>query len=100
MELYLKLNADKLKPFTIKLIKRDVKNPGGADAKIAVQELLEMLKSGDGFGQQRRANIRHMLLHHDWRFRIRQLCEIFALEVPPSLTEDLDRVRSLADTFE
>ena len=40
MELYLKLNADKVKPYTIKLIKRDVKNPGGADAKVAVQELL------------------------------------------------------------
>ena len=40
MELYLKLNADKMKPYTIKLIKRDVKNPAGADAKIAVQELL------------------------------------------------------------
>ena len=40
MELYLKLNADKVKPYAIKLIKRDVKNPGGADAKDAVQELL------------------------------------------------------------
>jgi branched-chain amino acid transport system substrate-binding protein len=40
MEQYLKLNPDKLKPYTIKLIKRDVKNPAGADAKIAVQELL------------------------------------------------------------
>ena len=40
MELYLKLNADKVKPYTITLIKRDVKNPGGADAKTAVQELL------------------------------------------------------------
>jgi branched-chain amino acid transport system substrate-binding protein len=40
MELYIKLNADKIKPYTIKLIKRDVKNPGGADAKVAVQELL------------------------------------------------------------
>src|SRR5262245_9648914 len=40
IELYLKLNADKVKPYTIKLIKRDVKNPGGADAKLAVQELL------------------------------------------------------------
>ena len=40
MELYLKLNADKVKPYTIKLIKRDVKNPGGADAKVVVQELL------------------------------------------------------------
>jgi branched-chain amino acid transport system substrate-binding protein len=40
MEQYLKLNADAVKPYTLKLIKRDVKNPGGADAKIAVQELL------------------------------------------------------------
>src|SRR5712691_2027810 len=40
MELYLKLNPDAVKPYSLKLIKRDVKNPGGADAKIAVQELL------------------------------------------------------------
>ncbi len=40
MELYLKLNADQVKPYTIKLIKRDSKAPNGADAKIAVQELL------------------------------------------------------------
>src|SRR5438046_9954594 len=40
LELYLKLNADKVKPYKITLIKRDVKNPAGADAKIAVQELL------------------------------------------------------------
>ena len=40
MELYLKINADKVKPYKITLIKRDVKNPAGADAKIQVQELL------------------------------------------------------------
>jgi branched-chain amino acid transport system substrate-binding protein len=40
MDLYLKLNADKVKPYKITLIKRDTKNPGGADAKVAVQELL------------------------------------------------------------
>ena len=40
MEQYLKLNADKLKPYKIRLIKRDAKNPGGADARTAVQELL------------------------------------------------------------
>jgi branched-chain amino acid transport system substrate-binding protein len=40
MELYLKLNADQVKPYTIKLIKRDSKAPDGAAAKIAVQELL------------------------------------------------------------
>jgi branched-chain amino acid transport system substrate-binding protein len=41
LELYLKLNADKVKPHTIKLIKRDAKDlGGGASARIAVQELL------------------------------------------------------------
>jgi branched-chain amino acid transport system substrate-binding protein len=40
MELYLKLNPDKVKPYAIKLIKRDEKDPGGANTRIAVQELL------------------------------------------------------------
>src|SRR5216110_3493130 len=40
MELYLKLNPDKVKPYKFTLIRRDVKDPGGANAKIAVQELL------------------------------------------------------------
>ncbi len=40
MEMYLKLHAKDVKPYTIKLIKRDAKNPAGADAKLAVQELL------------------------------------------------------------
>jgi branched-chain amino acid transport system substrate-binding protein len=40
MEMYLKLNASKVKPYKIKLIKRDAKNPAGADAKVAAQELL------------------------------------------------------------
>ena len=40
MEQYLKLNADATKPYKFTLIKRDDKNPSGADSKIAVQELL------------------------------------------------------------
>ena len=40
LELYLKLNADKVKPYTIKLVKRDVKDARGANARIAAQELL------------------------------------------------------------
>jgi len=40
LELYLKLNADQVKPYTITLIKRDSKAPDGAAAKVAVQELL------------------------------------------------------------
>src|SRR6516165_11008000 len=44
MELYLKLNPDQVKPYTITIIKRDSKAPSGADAKIAVQELLTQEK--------------------------------------------------------
>jgi len=40
MEQYLKLNADQVKPYKITLIKRDSKAPNGAEAKVAVQELL------------------------------------------------------------
>src|ERR1700684_2238612 len=40
MELYLKLNADQVKPYTITFVKRDSKAPNGAEAKVAVQELL------------------------------------------------------------
>ena len=40
LELYLKLNADKIKPYKITLIKRDTKDPAGANAKLALQELL------------------------------------------------------------
>ena len=40
LELYLKLNADQVKPYKITLIKRDSKAPDGVGAKVAVQELL------------------------------------------------------------
>ena len=70
------------------------------DPVIAVQELLEMIRGSDGFSEQRRSNIRHMLLHHDWRLAILRLCKLFSLEIPPLLTEDLDRLKSLASTFE
>jgi branched-chain amino acid transport system substrate-binding protein len=44
MEQYLKLNPDQVKPYTFTLIKRDDKNPSGADSKIATQELLTQEK--------------------------------------------------------
>ncbi len=40
MELYLKLNADKVAPYKVRLIKRDAKNPAGNDSRVATQELL------------------------------------------------------------
>jgi branched-chain amino acid transport system substrate-binding protein len=44
IELYLKLHAAEIKPYKIVLIKRDSKNPAGATAKAAVQELLTQEK--------------------------------------------------------
>jgi branched-chain amino acid transport system substrate-binding protein len=40
MEQYLKLNASAIRPYKITLVKRDVKDPGGANARTVVQELL------------------------------------------------------------
>jgi branched-chain amino acid transport system substrate-binding protein len=40
MEQYLKLNANAVQPYKITLVKRDVKDPGGANARTVVQELL------------------------------------------------------------
>src|SRR2546421_10858087 len=39
-ELYLKLNADKVAPYKITLIKRDDKDASGASSKVVAQELL------------------------------------------------------------
>jgi branched-chain amino acid transport system substrate-binding protein len=40
IEQYLKLNANAARPYKITLVKRDVKDPGGANARTVVQELL------------------------------------------------------------
>ena len=40
VELYLKLNADKVRPYSIKLIKRDDRDASGATSRTVVQELL------------------------------------------------------------
>ena len=52
LELYLKRNADQVKPYTITLIKRDSKAPNGAEAKVVVQELLtqDKVDAIAGFG--------------------------------------------------
>jgi branched-chain amino acid transport system substrate-binding protein len=40
MQMFMKLNPNAFGPYKVELIKRDSKNPGGADAKTAVQELI------------------------------------------------------------
>ena len=48
MEQYLKLNADKVRPYKITLVKRDVKDPGGANARTQGQraELAQAAEPG------------------------------------------------------
>jgi hypothetical protein len=70
-----------------------------ADPRQAVEEVRDLLARNDELAAQRRSNIRHMLLHHDWRDRIRSMCDLFALPMPAALVEDLGRVRALADEF-
>src|SRR5918996_2566989 len=40
MQMFMKLNPEAFGPYKVELIRRDAKNPGGADAKTAAQELL------------------------------------------------------------
>ena len=40
MQMYMKLNPKAFEPYKIEIVRRDAKNPGGADAKTAVQELI------------------------------------------------------------
>ncbi len=44
MQMYLKLNAGAFAPYKVQLVRRDSKNPGGAEAKTAVQELIAQEK--------------------------------------------------------
>ena len=40
MQVYMKLNPGAFAPYKVELVRRDAKNPGGATAKTAVQELI------------------------------------------------------------
>ncbi|MDH5221610.1 MAG: ABC transporter substrate-binding protein, partial [Betaproteobacteria bacterium] len=44
MQMFLKLNPGAFAPYKVELVKRDSKNPSGAEAKTAVQELIAQEK--------------------------------------------------------
>jgi len=44
MQMYMKLNPSAFGPYKIEIVKRDSKNPSGAEAKTAVQELIAQEK--------------------------------------------------------
>jgi hypothetical protein len=69
------------------------------DPRQAGEEVLDLLRRNDGLAAQRRSNIRHAILHHDWRYRIRTLCGLFGLPLPAALEEDIGRLAALAESF-
>jgi hypothetical protein len=71
----------------------------GDDPVQAGEQVLDLLRQEDALAEVRRRNVRHMLLHHDWRDRIRTLCRLFALPVPDALVLDIGRVQAIAERF-
>jgi hypothetical protein len=69
------------------------------DPRQAGEEILDLLRRNDELEAQRRSNIRHALLHHDWRYRIRSLADLFGLPVPAALEEDIGRLGERANSF-
>lgn len=65
----------------------------------AAEQLIDMLARNDDFTAQRRANVRNVVEHHDWRDRIHAMCGLFGIPVPEDLRCDLQRVQELAANF-
>ena len=65
----------------------------------AGEQVIGLLARDDELHAQRRSNIRHAILNHDWRDRIRTMCRLFELPVPRALGEDLERLQALAADF-
>jgi hypothetical protein len=69
------------------------------DPEAAADQLIDLLARNDSLEQQRRTNIFQSLSHHDWRYRIRDMCAMLELPVPPSLLDDLSLLKALASEF-
>ena len=69
------------------------------EPQTASDELVTLLLHNDMLEQQRRINIYQTLGHHDWRYRIEDLCRMFALPVPDSLQKDIVHLHELCTSF-
>ncbi len=65
----------------------------------AYEEILDLLHRNDDLHGQRRQNIRHIIEHHDWRYRIKTMCERFDWPTPLALTADIEQLQLLARSF-
>ena len=70
------------------------------DPSQAGAQLIDLLAAGNALRTQRRSNMRHAVLHHDWRYRIQAMCSLFELPTPALLLQDLDKLQALAHSLE
>lgn len=66
------------------------------DPQAAVLELQALLRNEEALTHQRRLNIHHTIVQHDWRYRIRRLCELHGWTSPPVLQAELAQLDALA----
>jgi len=69
------------------------------DPQTASDELVSLLSRNDELLHQRRRNIYHTLSAHDWRYRIKRMCQLFDLPIPQTLHDDIARLQELGATF-
>lgn len=69
------------------------------DPGAAVEQLQALLAARDDVAARRRRNVREMLLRHDWRHRMVEMCRLFGLPVPRALASDLDSIQELAASY-
>ena len=62
-------------------------------------ELITLLQNNDTLEAQRLSNIYHTITNHDWRYRIKTFCKIMNLQIPQSLTDDLERLHEVAESI-
>lgn len=66
----------------------------------AVEQLISLTHEKDNLHQQRVANIKNMVLKHDWRYRIQQICTFNEIELPLRLEDDIQSVMLKSGTVD
>ena len=65
----------------------------------AINTLDDLIKSNDTLDIQRIINKKNMITKHDWRYRIKDMCGLFGLEMPDKLNDDLGKLSDLSSSL-
>ncbi|MBB6123250.1 glycosyltransferase [Sphingobium subterraneum] len=69
------------------------------DPRIAADEIDDLIARKSEFTDQRRCNIANMFRHHDWRWRISELCALHGWARPERLESELAAVVKLSQDW-